>query len=133
MEKKNILKNEKGFTLIEIIAVLILLGILAAVAVPKYMDLTVDAKVKAAQGQVAEVKGTLSTAWGKYLLRTGGSPAATIALIKTEAGFVAADGDNTLGSTPDIWTFTISDAGAIAVTKRGTDTGYAGTGTWNLP
>jgi len=36
---KTKLKNQKGFTLMEIIAVLVILGILAAVAVPKYIDL----------------------------------------------------------------------------------------------
>jgi len=136
MEKRNILKNEKGFTLIEIIAVLILLGILAAVAVPKYMDLTEEAKLKAAEGQVAEMKGTLSLAWGKQML-AGNAAAVTIADILTqidEATTVAFD----VGTTPDIWnvTLTTSTSGTalgIAVNSRDSDTDYNATGTWNLP
>jgi MSHA pilin protein MshA len=55
---RSLARNQQGFTLIEIIAVLVLLGILAAVAVPKYFDL----QDGAAQNAVNAVAGNLSSA-----------------------------------------------------------------------
>ncbi|MDD5475324.1 MAG: type II secretion system protein [Syntrophales bacterium] len=60
--------REKGFTLIEIIAVLVLLGILAAVAVPKFVNLQKDATTKALEGALAAGASTLYMQYASDLL-----------------------------------------------------------------
>ena len=69
MKKKNPIRNQKGFTLIEIIAVLIILGILAAVAVPKYFDLQEDAAKAALKQAIAELVARDNLMWSKYKTR----------------------------------------------------------------
>ncbi|PKN65419.1 MAG: prepilin-type cleavage/methylation domain-containing protein [Deltaproteobacteria bacterium HGW-Deltaproteobacteria-12] len=61
-------RNQNGFTLIEIIAVLVILGILAAIAVPKYIDLQKDARIKVAQSALGALQSTATMIYAKQLL-----------------------------------------------------------------
>jgi len=124
------LKGSKGFTLIEIIAVLVILGILAAVAVPRYIDMQGEAKKAAAKGQVAEIKSTLNLAYAKAFLAAGAKPT-DIATVINEAGITT-----TMGTAPDVWTVNVTGTGTtakITVSKYNGQPGYDATGTWNIP
>ena len=64
-----ITKTQQGFTLVEIISVLVILGILVAVAVPKYYDLQKDAERKSALAAVAEAQSRIHLRFGQLLLQ----------------------------------------------------------------
>lgn len=73
-------KKQQGFTLIEVIAVLVILAVLAAVAVPRYISLIEDARTQALQGAVAAGLSHVSLAYGRVALQTGAEPDQTALL-----------------------------------------------------
>jgi prepilin-type N-terminal cleavage/methylation domain-containing protein len=81
-------KNTKkaGFTMVEIIAVLVIIGIMAAVAAPKFINMAGKARVKASQSGINEAKAALSVAYAKAYLDNDGT-APTVAEVVTAADF----------------------------------------------
>lgn len=62
------MKKQAGFTLIELVIVIIILGILAVTAAPKFLNLQDDAKKSAAQGVQAAVSSAAQLVYSKAAL-----------------------------------------------------------------
>jgi MSHA pilin protein MshA len=67
------MQNQNGFTLIEMVVVIVVLGILAAVAVPKFVDMQVDARVATVRGMQGAVQGAASLAHAQQLVQGAAS------------------------------------------------------------
>ncbi|MFH2091612.1 MAG: prepilin-type N-terminal cleavage/methylation domain-containing protein [Pseudomonadota bacterium] len=78
MRNNLVIRNQKGFTLIEIIAVLVILGLLAVVAVPKFIDLQTQAREKSADGVWGAANSVSSLNFAKGVLDpTNSTPVST--------------------------------------------------------
>ena len=100
------IRDQRGFTLIEIIMVIVLLGIIAAIAIPKYIDLRTEAADATASGIVGAIVSSASIGYADLV--THGSSTTFPAFTTLHQTYLQAQ-NITLISSPgaNFWTATI--------------------------
>lgn len=108
---------QRGFTLIELVMVIVILGVLAAVAIPKFVDLKGDAQVAALAGVVGGINSASAV---NYAARSASSTkgSATIGLTCTTAATAIMQGGIPSGYTLPT-TVLIAGDNACLVTQTG--------------
>ncbi len=99
-------KQQKGFTIIELVVVIVILGILAAVAFPKFQDLSGDAKQAVVNGAKAALQSAAVISFAKN--------SGTKQSLATIQGQVSADANIAFGGTCSAATVTYTGSTASA-------------------
>jgi prepilin-type N-terminal cleavage/methylation domain-containing protein len=120
------IRDERGFTLIEIIMVIVLLGIIAAIAIPKYIDLREEAADATASGIVGAIVSSASIGYADVVTRNVGTTFPDMTALDTT--YLQAQNITMYSVNPDYWTAAI---GGVVYTFTYTQT--SGNAVWSKP
>ena len=116
-------RKQRGFTLVELVVVIVVLGILAAVAIPRYVSYTTDARIAALNGLASALRSSVMLVQGRY--QATGDLTATSVTLSDGSSVTVSAGAN--GGIP-----TRANAGIAAAVRQEGFTFVPATGTWNF-
>lgn len=112
------MRHQEGFTLIELVIVIVILGLLAASALPRFINVTREARIAAVQGMGGGVSSAASLARAQFMVN--GSSGATSVLMDgvpvtvNASGYPTADGNGIQAALQGTQGFTFTPASVPA-------------------
>ncbi|MCK4573964.1 MAG: prepilin-type N-terminal cleavage/methylation domain-containing protein [candidate division Zixibacteria bacterium] len=113
--------NQRGFTLVELVIIIVILGILAAVAIPKYQDLSSEAKEAAARSTLGSLRSGITIFYANQAVTTGTASWPSLADLETSGTVM----EQTIPQNPYQTSANAPDSIVTGVTK-GTIVGVRG-------